>query len=137
MRPLRGAADTVRREGGAHVFESFLGVIRTCRSSASSLPESARAISSKCDKLSWLGWLVRQVERNEPDDLDDFEPVKSGGEPGLGSRSALIVVVVVMEVVFTRVVIVLLSLAQGRKEWTQGRGVAIVDGIWLCFIKAQ
>jgi hypothetical protein len=39
------------------------------------------------------------------------------------------VVVVAMEVVFTWVVIVLLWLAQGRNEWTQGLGVAIVDGI--------
>lgn len=76
------------------------------------------------------------MERNEPDDLDDLEPVNSGGEPGLMSRSVWMAVVVV-GFVCTWVVIVFMSLAQGRKERTQGRGFAIVDGIWLCFKKAQ
>ena len=50
------------------------------------------------------------MEWHEPDDLDDLEPVSSGGEPGLWSRSVLVVVVVI-DFVVTWVVIVLLSLA--------------------------
>lgn len=110
LRPLWEAVETALLVGDARVLESFLWVIRTCRSSASSLPESARAMSSKCDRLSWLGRPVKQVERLEPDDLDDLEPDNSGGEPGLWSRWWMLLVVV-MDVVVTWVVIVLLSLA--------------------------
>lgn len=78
--------------------------------SSESRPESARAMSSKCDRFSWPVASVRHEDLNELEDLDDLDSVRSGGE--LGSVSWW----TCTEVATTDMVF--------GKEWTQDQGLA-------------